>query len=155
MIQMEMEGVVYHKLITHTDERGYFREVLRKDNDFFDGFGQWSHSKMDKGVIKAWHIHQIQTDYWYVVAGKIKAVLLDLRQDQPTYRKTAEYFLGDDCQPAILKIPPGVAHGLKVLSEQAHLLYITSHVYNPRDEGRLIHNDPNIEYNWLEGAKIK
>jgi len=44
-----------------------------------------------------------------------------------------------------LKIPPGVAHGCRTL-ELTHLLYITPHVYDPEDEGRIPHDDQSIGY---------
>lgn len=149
-----IEGVELKSLITHSDERGFFREVLRI-TDIEEGFGQWSHSLSHTGVIKAWHIHQIQYDYWYVPFGVIKAALCDTRQDSPTYKLLNEFMMGDGYDPFILKIPPGVAHGLKVVQGPAHLFYVTSEVYNPKDEGRLPHDDKVIGYDWLKGPDIK
>ena len=53
---MSIDGVVLKELTTHADERGFFREVIRESDEFFDHFGQWSHSLMHPGVAKAWHI---------------------------------------------------------------------------------------------------
>ena len=40
-----ISGVVSKNLTTHSDERGYFREIIRVTDDFFaEGFGQFSHS---------------------------------------------------------------------------------------------------------------
>ena len=59
-----IEGTVFEDLVTHTDERGFFREIIRVTDEFFaEGFGQWSHSLMYPGVIKAWHIHKKQIDW--------------------------------------------------------------------------------------------
>jgi len=101
---------------------------------------------MFAGVAKAWHIHHRQVDWWYVPIGNVKAVLHDMRPDSPTQGVTLEVFLGDNYEPVVL--PPGVAHGVKVLSGEAHLFYITSTVYNPEDEGRIPHDDPEIGYDW-------
>jgi dTDP-4-dehydrorhamnose 3,5-epimerase len=151
-----IEGVVLKKLETHRDERGFFREIIRVKDDFFEeGFGQWSHSLMYPGVIKAWHIHNKQTDWWYVCTGVLKIVLYDKRSKSATYRQSLEMMLGDGYEPSILKIPPGVAHGCKCLSGLTNLLYITSHVYDPEDEGRIPHDDPEIGYDWLQGPAIK
>jgi dTDP-4-dehydrorhamnose 3,5-epimerase len=55
-----IEGVVAKELKTYSDERGFFRELIRVTDGFFEeGFGQWSHSLMFDGVIKAWHLHRI------------------------------------------------------------------------------------------------
>ncbi len=156
-----IEGVEVKKLTTHADERGFFREVLRVDDDGFT-FGQWSHSSSYSGTIKAFHVHQIQTDWWYVPIGVIKAVLCDLAGpiaqdilDRPIKTKVhleswrfSEYLLGDNQPAQILRIPPGVAHGLKVLQGPAHLFYVTSHVYNPEDEGRIPFDA--LGYDWFK-----
>ncbi len=140
-----IEGVEVIKLTTHADERGFFREVLRLDN--IEKFGQWSHSSSFTGTIKAWHIHQVQTDWFYCPIGFMKVVLCDMRHTPwpnlpvPEYLirvlKFDEYLLGDNQPAQVLCIPPGVAHGLKVLQGPAHLFYVTSHSYNPDDEGRI------------------
>ncbi len=151
-----IEGVEIKRLVTHRDARGFFREIIRVTDDFFgEGFGQWSHSRMFAGVAKAWHIHWKQVDWWYVPIGNVKAVLCDLRPDSPTYKVIQEVYMGDNYDPIVLKIPPGVAHGVKVLSGEAHLFYITSRVYDPEDEGRIPHDDPDIGYDWTALPPIK
>ena len=150
-----IEGVVLRELVTHSDERGFFRELIRGQDPFFrEGFGQWSHSLMYPDVIKAWHIHNVQIDWWYVASGVVKVALHDTRQISPTYRKTVELMLGDNQPAAVLRIPPGVAHGCKVVSGPAHLFYITSQIYDPADEGRIPHDDPEIGYDWLKRPAI-
>jgi dTDP-4-dehydrorhamnose 3,5-epimerase len=151
-----IDGVVVQKLLTHADERGFFREIIRVTDGFFtEGFGQWSHSLMFGGVIKAWHLHQVQTDWWYVTGGVLRVGLHDLRPQSPTHGVTMDFLLGD-LQPAgLLKIPPGVAHGCKVIQGPANLLYVTSNVYNPQDELRIPHDDPAIGFDWLAGPPIK
>lgn len=151
-----IEGVVLKELVTNPDERGFFREIIRVTDPFFsEGFGQWSHSLTHAGVIKAWHIHHKQVDWWYVPTGVLKVVLHDLRTGSPTRGKTMELLLGEGQSPQVLRIPPGVAHGCKCLSGPAHLFYATSRIYDPSDEGRLAHDDPGIGYDWLKGPPIK
>ncbi len=144
-----IDGVEIKRLKKHTDARGYFIELLREDDAFLDRFGQWSESRMVTGTIKAWHIHQIQTDYWRVPVGVVRAVLHDTRAGSPTHLQTYEIMMGDNHDPIIVKIPPGVAHGCKVLQGPALLTYVTSHVYNPDDEGRIPYDDAKIGYDWL------
>lgn len=153
----KIDGVVFQPLVRHADDRGYFEEIIRVDDAFFkEGFGQWSHSKMFPGVIKAWHIHKTQIDWWYVGAGRLRVALHDLRPGSPTYGVTQELQMGDDLPPALLKIPAGVAHGCKALGEEpAHLFYVTSLTYNPEEEGRIAHDDAEIGYDWLSAPPIK
>jgi len=143
-----INGLEIKKLTRFTDTRGYFQENIRVTDDFFGGFGQWSQSLMWQGVIKAWHIHHIQTDYWLVPIGVIRAVFCDMRGNSATYKQIDECMMGDGYEPIVIKIPPGVAHGCKVLQGPAILTYITSHIYDPDDEGRIPYDDLKIEYDW-------
>lgn len=151
-----IEGVVLRDLVTHADERGFFREIIRVTDDFFaSGFGQWSHSLMHAGAAKAWHIHKKQTDWWYVPSGVLKVALHDMRPESPTHRQTMDFLMGDNQPARVVLIPPGVAHGCKCLSGPASLFYITSNVYDPEDEGRIPHDDPSIGYDWRSDPPIK
>jgi dTDP-4-dehydrorhamnose 3,5-epimerase len=148
-----IDGVEIKELVTHGDERGFFREIIRETDGFFEHFGQWSHALMYPGTAKAWHIHERQVDWWYCI-GALKVALHDLRESSPTRGETQELFMGDGYGAACLKIPPGVAHGCRAL-ELTHLLYVTSSVYDPSDEGRIPHDDPGIGYQWAAFPDIK
>jgi len=151
-----IDGVMVKDLVRHPDERGFFEEMIRKTDEFFaEGFGQVSHSSMIAGVVKAWHIHKTQIDWWYVVRGKIKVALYDTRESAKTYKELNEYILGDsEPDNKIIKIPPGVAHGLKVIEGPSDLVYVTSGIYNKDEEGRISYNDPGIGYDWVQGMPI-
>lgn len=152
-----IDGVVIQTLARHPDDRGFFQEIIRKDDAFFgEGFGQLSYSKMYPGVVKAWHIHKTQVDWWHVPFGRLRVALHDKRPGSPTAGLTQELFLGDDVTPVVLKIPPGVAHGCRAIGiEAAHLFYVTSCTYNPDEEGRIAYDDPEIGYDWLRDPPIK
>ncbi|NUQ36886.1 MAG: dTDP-4-dehydrorhamnose 3,5-epimerase family protein [Caldilineales bacterium] len=150
-----IHDVIIKELVTHADPRGFFREIIRVTDPFFgEGFGQWSHARNFQGVIKAWHLHTHQTDWWHCPLGNIKVALYDTRAHSPTHTHLMELYMGDNYPAIVLRIPPGVAHGYKVLSAEAHMLYITSRTYDPADEGRLPHDDPAIGYDWLAGHTI-
>ena len=100
------------------------------------------------GTIKAFHFHHRQTDLWGVVSGMFQVALADLRPDSPTYGLRNTVYIGT-LRPWQILIPPGVAHGYKVVGEQAAMLvYVTDRFYNPTDEGRIAYNDPRINYDW-------
>ncbi|MBC7345271.1 MAG: dTDP-4-dehydrorhamnose 3,5-epimerase family protein, partial [Clostridia bacterium] len=52
-----IDGVKIKQLIRHCDDRGFFTEILREDDEIFSRFGQASMSKTYPGVIKAFHYH--------------------------------------------------------------------------------------------------
>ena len=153
-------GVEIKELKSHRDDRGFFREIIRASDVVFSGgkFAQWSHSRMAMNVVKAWHYHHVQYDWWYVPMGQVQVVLYDNRQESPTYKAKMAFKMGDsaefgpDTKEVCVKIPPGVLHGLKVLSREAHLMYITSEVYNPKDEGRFAYNSPQVPHDWGKEA---
>lgn len=151
-----IDGVMIKELITHADERGFFREIIRvTDGCFKEGFGQLSVSQVYMGVIKAWHIHKKQTEWLYVNNGVVKIVLYDTRKGSSTYKEIMELIMGDDQPQRVLRIPPGVAHGCKCLNGTACMFYVASRTYDPADEGRIPYNDADIGYDWLKGPIIK
>ncbi|MDP3789944.1 MAG: dTDP-4-dehydrorhamnose 3,5-epimerase family protein [Candidatus Omnitrophota bacterium] len=144
-----IEGVMFKDLATHPDERGFFREIIRVTDDLFkEGFGQLSVSRIHQGVIKAWHIHKKQVDWWYVAGGVLRVALYDTRKDSATVRETMELLMGDGQPARVLKIPAGVAHGYKCIKAPADIFYITSRVYDGTDEGRIAYDDVGIGYDW-------
>lgn len=150
----KINGVEIKELLTHPDDRGFFREIIRESDPFFSaGFGQWSHSKMSLNTVKAWHFHHLQTDWWYLGLGVISVALYDNREESSTFGEKMVFKLGEseldpEAVAAVVKIPTGVLHGCKVLSPVAHLFYITSHIYNPQDEGRLPFNSAEVPHSW-------
>jgi dTDP-4-dehydrorhamnose 3,5-epimerase len=137
-------------LNTYPDERGFFREIIKSNNEAFNaGFGQLSHSLVYSGIVKAWHGHKYQTQYNYVVTGLIKAVLYDNRPDSLTYKETIEFLIGENFPPMLYSFPSGVLHGYKCLHGPMNIIYITSGQYDPSEEIRIPYNDPTIGYDWI------
>ncbi len=149
-------GVQFKDLVTHPDRRGFFREILRNTDDVMaDGFAQLSHSLMYNGVTKAWHWHRKQTDLWYVPIGVLRVGLHDQRENSPTHGESMDFLMGENQPAQVVRIPPGVIHGCQTVQGPAHLIYVTSHTYDPDDELRVAHDDPAIGFDWLSGPPIK
>lgn len=150
-----IEGIEIKELTTHSDGRGFFREILRGSDPIFkEGFGQWSHSLMYDGVIKAWHFHNIQTDWFYVASGVMRVGLADLREDSPTYKETMSIIMGDMQAAQIVKIPPGIAHGAQTIQGPVNLFYLTSHEYDPNDEIRIPYDSKDIDFKWTDWREV-
>jgi len=145
-------GVRAQPLAIWPDDRGYFLEVLRMGQGFVTDFPkdstQVSAALSYPGAIKAFHFHREQTDCWVPVAGMLQVVLVDLRKQSPTFGLRNTLYLGA-LRPWQLLVPPGVAHGYKVIgTNPAILVYLTDRFYNPKDEGRIPYDDPQIQYDW-------
>lgn len=155
-VEPAIPGVEFKELVTHADRRGFFRELVRASDGFFqEGFAQWSHSLMFDGVIKAWHLHRIQTDWFYVASGVARLGLADVRRGSAARGRTMDLLLGDHQSPMVVKIPPGVAHGIATVQGPVSLLYLTSHEYNPDDELRMPLDTEEIRFDWLSGPPIR
>lgn len=144
-----IEGVQLKTLVTHPDARGFFRELIRVTDPFFAaGFGQLSHSLVQVGVVKAWHYHVRQTQWNYPATGLLQIVLVDARPDSPTNGERMEFLCGEGQPEQVYAFPPGVLHGYKVLQGPAHMIYVTSGVYDPDEEGRLPADAASVGYDW-------
>jgi dTDP-4-dehydrorhamnose 3,5-epimerase len=150
-------GVRVEPVALHPDDRGYFLEVQRMGRGLAAAFPaastQVSAALNFPGAIKAFHYHLHQTDCWTPVRGMLQVALADLRVGSPTFGARNTMYAGA-LKPWQILIPPGVAHGYKVIgNEDALLVYLTDRFYNPQDEGRIAWDDPGINYDWSTQKK--
>ena len=148
--QGRIHGVQVKSLRVVPDERGWLMEILRADDrELFSRFGQVYVSATYPGVVKAWHYHRRQTDNFACVAGMIKLVLVDTREDSPTRNVINEFFLGVH-NPLLVQVPKLVYHGWKCISPEPSLVVnVPDEPYQHADpdEHRL---DPHgtLAYDW-------
>ena len=145
-----IEGVQIKQLKRNADERGFLMEMIRSTDEFFTKFGQCYVSLNYPGVVRAWHYHKKQEDYFVVVQGMCKVGLYDMREGSPTKGMAEAHYLGDN-NNIVLRIPIGVAHGYKTVGTQPSLLInFPTEVYNAEepDEHRMDWDDPSVPFNW-------
>ena len=145
-----IDGVKIKQLKTWADDRGFFREVLRVDESISATIKQTSVTVTYPGVIKAFHWHKKQDDFWYVAKGMARVALYDQRDGSPTKGEKQEVVIGEH-NPVGVFIPRGVAHGYQVLGNEPVLLfYHTTECYNPKDpdEHRIPWDDKKIGFDW-------
>jgi dTDP-4-dehydrorhamnose 3,5-epimerase len=145
--QAPIAGVELVELRRFVDDGGSFVELARLTagvTGALAGFEvrQVNYSEIDPGVIKAFHVHRRQTDVWFVPPDdKMLVVLLDVRQGSPTANALRRLVLGDGaCR--LVRIPPGVAHGVRNLGPaRGRVIYFVDQQFSPDpregDEGRL------------------
>lgn len=99
--------------------------------------GQMNYSVQQPGTIKAWHLHERQTDVWCLLHGCIKTAIMSREGDR-------QWIVGlGERNPAVLIIPPGLWHGAMTIGQApAGLLYYVTHEYDPQapDEHRQPHD---------------
>ena len=147
-----IEGVQADPFPIYPDDRGYFLEVQRLGSGLTRNFPlestQVSAAVSYPDTIKAFHFHLRQTDCWVPSSGMFQVALADLRTASPTFGRRNTFYVGR-LRPWRILIPPGVAHGYKIIGgQEAMLVYLTDRFYDPRDEGRIAYNDRSINYDW-------
>lgn len=145
-----IQDVKIKQLKLFHDDRGFLTEVMKEGDDLFTDIKQTTYTETYPGVIKAFHWHKLQTDIWFVLRGMAQVVLYDLRFTSPTYKNTNVFCVGEK-NPLLISIPPGVAHGYRVLGDdKVGLLYHTTKSYdsNYPDEERISFDDPLINFDW-------
>lgn len=145
-----INGIKIKKLNIFTDDRGFIAEIIKDGEETFFEVKQTTYTETYPGVIKAFHWHKNQTDAWFVASGMAQVVLYDLRESSPTFKETNIFYLGEQNRSMLL-IPPGVAHGYRVLgNEPVKLFYHTDKIYDPKnpDEERIAFDDPVVGFDW-------
>ena len=137
------------------DKRGTFYESYNQQR-FKDTTGlgiqfvQDNQSTSTRGVLRGFHFQKpphAQAKLVRTVTGKVLDVVIDLRSDSPTFKKSYKAILSNDNNFQLL-VPPGFAHGFLTLSETSVFAYKCDKYYNKESEAGIIWNDPEISVEW-------
>lgn len=141
-------GVEIFPLKRIQDERGMVMHMLRADAPHFSGFGEIYFSVIYPGIIKGWHLHSRMVINYAVVAGTIKLVLYDQRDDSPT-RGTIQEIVFGDVNYQLVRVPPGVTNGFTAVGgERAIVANCASIPHDPTEIVRIDPSSPDIPYDW-------
>jgi dTDP-4-dehydrorhamnose 3,5-epimerase len=150
----EFEGLLILEPACLYDSRGFFMEAYNEKMVNNRGipvhFIQDNQSYSKKGVIRGLHFQKApyaQTKLVRVLSGVILDVVVDLRKNQPTYKKVCTIELSAVNRKQLL-VPKGFAHGFSVLSPEAEVLYKIDEYYHPEAEEGIFYNDPDLGIDW-------
>jgi len=88
------------------------------------------------------------------VKGAIHDVIVDLRQDSPTYLHWLAVELTRN-EHKLLYIPEGCAHGFQTTEPETEIFYLHTQFFSPEHERGIRYNDPTLSIRWpLEVAMI-
>jgi dTDP-4-dehydrorhamnose 3,5-epimerase len=142
------------------DARGFFlesyNEKVMADLGIREKFVQDNQSFSTRNVLRGLH-YQVchpQGKLVRVVTGEILDVAVDMRRSSSSFGKWHRATLSGE-NKAMFWIPPRFAHGFRVVSEGAHVLYKATDFYHPECERTLAWNDPEVNVDWqLEGEPV-
>jgi dTDP-4-dehydrorhamnose 3,5-epimerase len=150
----ELRGVKVIKPEVFEDERGLFMEAYKR-TAFEEGgidreFVQDNHSKSKANVLRGLHYQRgdaAQAKIVQCTEGVILDVVVDLRQDSPTFGESLSRILSEH-NKKMLYVPRGFAHGFLTLSSTATVRYKIDNDYEPDAENGIIWDDPTLAIDW-------
>ena len=153
--ETRLKGSFVIDLKPFSDERGWFaRTFCKKEFEQIGHSAEWvqlNHSVTNtKGVIRGIHFQyppHSEIKMVKCIAGTIYDVIIDLRNDSPTFLQ----WVGEELSAAnkkMLYIPAGFAHGFQTLSDNCELIYHHTSYYTPGAEGGIRYDDKKININW-------
>ncbi len=135
------------------DDRGYFSPYFIQSD--FDKLGfervvQANRSKSSKGVVRGLHFQKdpkCQAKIVEVIKGSAIDVIVDIREDSPTYGKWLKVLLTENNNKQLF-VPRGFAHGFVSLEDDTIFHYLIDNDYAPELEDGILWNDPEIGIDW-------
>ncbi|MGZ3698463.1 MAG: dTDP-4-dehydrorhamnose 3,5-epimerase family protein [Bdellovibrionota bacterium] len=148
MSESRIQGLKIKPLVRHSDERGDFRELVRATEPGFQGFQQLSSSVVYEGIAKAWHLHWDQTESMSALSGIVKFAFADRRKESPSFGNVEDHLVDTSVNPLWFTVPPGIAHGYRIVRGPAVICYLANRIYDPKDQIKIPHDDREIGYDW-------
>jgi dTDP-4-dehydrorhamnose 3,5-epimerase len=150
-----VDGAWIVDLERHEDERGWFARGWSRAEFAERGLA----TELDdvnlsfnarRGTIRGMHFqlpphHEVKLVR--CVRGAVHDVVVDLRPDSPTYRRTAAVELSAE-NGRLLYIPGGLAHGFQTLEDATEILYLMIGSYAPAAARGVRHDDPAFGIEW-------
>jgi dTDP-4-dehydrorhamnose 3,5-epimerase len=158
---LEIDGAWLAESNVWFDQRGFFREWF-KPKDIYDATGfdfsskQANFSVSKLGVVRGIHYSvapEGQAKWVTCVSGSIIDVVVDIRQDSPTFKKVEYVELTPENGRAVL-IGSGLGHGFISKADNSGVAYLLSSEYAPDFELGINPFDAELSIQWDKHCEI-
>jgi len=148
-----LNGMVVLAPAVFEDERGFFMETWQAEKFKAAGvdaqFVQDNQSRSTQWTLRGMHlqVEHTQGKLVRVTAGTVFDVVVDLRRSSPSFGRWWGTDLSDQNRH-MLWVPPGLAHGILIVSPSADFVYKCTDIYSPVHERTLAWNDATVGIQW-------
>lgn len=139
------------------DDRGYFctffaeKDIaLTEISRIMNGVTECNRSLSKKGVLRGLHFLKepyTQTKIVECLSGGVLDVVVDLRKDSPTYKKSYSIELTPENGRQLL-VPRGFAHGFVSLKDNTLFQYLVDNDYSNKHDDGVYYKDNQFNIDW-------
>jgi dTDP-4-dehydrorhamnose 3,5-epimerase len=154
-------GVAEIETTPEIDDRGWFTRYFCQ-HDLLEINGNKNivqiNSSFTKltGTIRGLHFQNYPHEEDKIVrclSGKVFEVIVDIRDDSPTYGQWKEIILDADIMNMVY-VPKGFAHGFQTLTPNCHILYLHTQFHYPEAEDGFHYASPELNIKWPLNCSI-
>ncbi len=151
--KLNLEGAYIITNFSVGDNRGgftkFFEKNIYKDNGIDFSLNETFISVSAKNVIRGLHFqtNNPQAKLVSVPKGKVWDVIVDLRQESPTFKQWCGYTLSSENHKA-LYVPRGFAHGFIALEDETLMMYQCDGAYDKESDTGIRFDDEDLCITW-------
>ena len=154
-VKTELDGAIIVEPAVFGDARGWFYESYSKRK--YEALGITADFVQDNrsyssqaGTIRGLHCQldpNAQAKLITCTKGAIADVIVDIRENSPTYMKWIKVELSSENMRQLF-IPRGFLHGFVTLTDEVEVMYKTDNYYEPSADRSIAFNDPAFSIDW-------
>jgi dTDP-4-dehydrorhamnose 3,5-epimerase len=154
-VEQKIKGVWIINPTPFEDGRGLFRrhfcneEFLKNNIEINISQSNVSENKYKK-TLRGFHYQLAPNQEAKTLScfkGSIFDIVVDLREDSPTYKKWISAELTEKNR-SMIHVPKGCANAFMTLDDNSIIHYYCSNPYAPESEKGIRYNDPSFDFKW-------
>ena len=150
---LDISGAFAFSVEKNADERGSLIRIFDSD-ELFPEFKVVQSSYVEnpiEGTLRGLHFQSgefAESKIIHCVGGKIFDVLVDLREESPTFGNFVSVTLGNKEEFQGMYVPKNIAHGYLTLSKDVKLIYLMDTKFNKANSSGIVWNDKSLNISW-------
>ena len=149
IIKSNIDGLFITRLKSFNDQRGAVLKFIDKTKKQFVDFGEVYFSVINEGVTKGWKLHKLAVQNICAVYGETDFVILDKRDNSPTFNQIQEISINTQHNHLLITIPPGLWYAFRCNSKEFSMICnVSSIMHNTEESESVEFNKKIFKYEW-------